>query len=95
VNRLVLLVALVVLVLILAGASCPPEADLQVSTTDDEISVSAILVENGVMIENTCEVDLLIVVISPEGEQQFELGVGESRTVTDVTPPMQVRAVGG
>lgn len=82
-----------VLVLALSGLSCPADTELEISTSDDAISVSAHLVENGVMMENTGEVDCLIIVDSPEGEQRFEVPVGENMTVTDITPPIEVVAV--
>jgi len=56
-----------------------------------EISVTEI--DNGVMIENVGNVDCLVFVNSPEGEQQFELVVGESVTVTDLSQPIEVSAV--
>ena len=56
-----------------------------------EISVTE--VDNGVMIENVGNVDCLVFVSSPEGEQQFELAVGESVTVTGIIKPIEVSAV--
>jgi len=56
-----------------------------------EISVTEI--DNGVMIENVGNVDCLVFVNSPEGEQQFELAVGENVTVTDLSQPIEVSAV--
>jgi len=56
-----------------------------------EISVTE--VDNGVMIENVGNVACLVFVSSPEGEQQFELAVGESVTVSDITKPIEVSAV--
>ena len=56
-----------------------------------EISVTE--VDNGVMIENVGNVACLVFVSSPEGEQQFELAVGESVTVTDISRPIGVSAV--
>lgn len=38
---------------------------------------------------------MIVSVRSPEGEQQFELDIGESVTVTGITPPIEVRAVKG
>ena len=49
--------------------------------------------DNGVIIENVGNVACLVFVSSPEGEQQFELAVGESTTVTGITEPIGVSAV--
>jgi len=84
-----------ILALALLGSSCAPEAALEVSVSDDTISVTATLIENGVMIENVGDVDCIVFVSSPEGEQQFELAVGESITVTGITQPIQVAAASG
>ena len=56
-----------------------------------EISVTE--VDNGVMIQNVGDVACLVFVSSPEGEQQFELAVGNSLTVTDIWQPIEVSAV--
>ena len=56
-----------------------------------EISVTEI--DNGVMIENVGNIDCLVFVSSPEGEQQFELAVDESVTVTNISQPIEVSAV--
>ena len=64
-----------ILALVLVGLSCVPKGTL-------EISVNKI--DNGVMIENVGNIACLVFVSSPEGEQQFELAVGESVTVTDI-----------
>jgi len=82
-----------VLVLALFGLSCTPGAALKVSTTDDEISVSATLVEDGVRIENLGGVDCLVFMSSLEGAQQFELAVGENVTVTNISQPIEVSEV--
>jgi hypothetical protein len=73
-----------ILTLALVSLSCAPEATLEISVTE---------VDNGVMIENMGKVDCLVFVSSPEGEQQFELAVGESITVTDISQPIKVSAV--
>ena len=73
-----------ILALILFGLSYAPEATLEISVTE---------VDNGVMIENVGNVACLVFVSSPEGEQQFELAVGESVTVTDIAKPIEVAAV--
>ena len=84
-----------ILALALLGSSCAPEAALEVSVSDDTISVTATLIENGVMTENVGDVDCIVFVSSPEGEQQFELAVSESITVTGITQPIQVAAASG
>jgi hypothetical protein len=73
-----------ILALALLGLSCAPEARLEISVTE---------VDNGVVIENVANVDCLVFVSSPEGEQQFELAVGESVTVTNISQPIEVSAV--
>ena len=70
--------------LALVGLSCAPEATLAVSVTE---------VDDGVVIENTGTVDCIAIVTSLEGEQQFELTVGESVTVTNISQPIEVSAV--
>jgi hypothetical protein len=72
------------LALALLGSSCAPEATLEISVTE---------VDNGVVIENVGNVACLVFVSSPEGEQQFELAVGESVTVTNISQPIEVSAV--
>ena len=73
-----------VLALALVGLSCAPEATLAVSVTE---------IDDGVVIENTGTADCIAIVTSPEGEQQFELAVGESVTVTNISQPIAVSAV--
>jgi len=82
-----------ILVVGLSGLTCAPEDSPSISVTEDALSVSARLVDNGVRIENVGDVDCIVVVTSPEGEQQFELAVGESVTVTGITEPIEVEAV--
>ena len=52
-------------------------------------------VEGGIEITNTGDIPVIVFVRSPEGEQRFELDVGESVTVTGITKPIEVVAVGG
>ena len=73
-----------ILAVALLGLSCPPETTLSLSVPE---------VDSGVVIENTSNIDCLVFVSSPEGEQQFELAVGESVTVTGITGPIEVSAV--
>lgn len=63
--------------------SCAREAALEDSVSDDTISATAILIEDGVMIGNVSDVDCIVFVTSPEGKQQFGLAAGESVMVTD------------
>ena len=72
------------LVLALLGLSCAPGTTLEISVTE---------VDNGVMITNMGSVACIVFVNSPEGEQRFELAVGESVTVTDISQPTEVSAV--
>lgn len=73
-----------ILVLALIGLSCVPQATLEISVTE---------LDNGVMIQNVGNVGCLVFVSSPEGEQQFELGVGQNTTVTGISQPIEVSAV--
>ena len=73
-----------ILALALLGLSCAPEATLEISVAE---------ADNGVVIENVGNVACLVFVSSPEGEQQFELAVGKSVTVIDITKPIEVSAV--
>jgi len=73
-----------ILVLALIGLSCTPQTTLEISVTE---------LDNGVMIENVGTVDCFVFVNSPEGEQQFELAVGQNTTVTGTSQPIEVSAV--
>jgi len=73
-----------ILALVLVGLTCAPEATLEISVTE---------VDNGVIIQNVGNVDCLVFVSSPAGEQQFELAIGENVTVTDIIKPIEVSAV--
>ena len=73
-----------VLALALLGLSCTPEATLEISVTE---------LDNGVTIENVGNVACLVFVSSLEGEQRFELAVGESVTVTDIIKPIEISVV--
>ena len=73
-----------ILALTLSGLTCTTEATLSLSVTE---------VDNGVVIENTGTANCIAIVTSPEGEQQFELAVGENVTVTDISWPIEVSAV--
>lgn len=73
-----------VLVIVLLGLSCVPGTTLEISVTE---------VDNGVIIQNVGNVDCLVFVGSSEGEQQFELAVGENVTVMGISQPIEVSAV--
>ena len=68
----------------LVGLSCAQETTLEISMTE---------VDNGVIIQNMGNVDCLVFISSSEDEQQFELAVGESVTVTNIAKPIEVSAV--
>jgi hypothetical protein len=70
--------------LALISLSCAPEATLDVSLTETDV---------GVTIENVGGVDCIVFVTSPDREQRFELAVGESVLVTDISEPIEVSAV--
>lgn len=86
-KRLVIVVTLAILLVVsvLLSLSCAPQATLEISVTE---------LDNGIMIQNVGNVDCLVFVNSPEGEQQFELAVGQNTTVTGVSQPIEVSAVG-
>jgi hypothetical protein len=86
VKRLVIAVtsAIALVGLVLLGSSCAPQAALEISITE---------LDNGVIVENVGDVDCLVFVNSPEGEQQFELAVGQNRTVAGISQPIEVSAV--
>ncbi len=73
-----------IVTLALISLSCTPQTTLEVCVNETD---------NGVVIENVGNVDCLVFVTSPDGEQQFELAIGESVTVIDVLQPIEVSAV--
>ena len=74
---------------------CTPEDSLSISVTEGELKVPVMAVEDGVEVTNVSELACVIFVRSSEGEQRFELDVGGSVTVTGITEPIEVGAVGG
>lgn len=74
-----------ILFLALIGLSCAPQTTLDISVTE---------LNNGVVIENVGNVNCIVFVNSPEGEQQLELAVGQITTVTGISQPIEVSAVG-
>ena len=79
----------------LLGSACVPEAGPRISISEDSLEISVTEVEGGILIENLSGIACIVFVRSPEGEQQFELAGGESVTVTGITGPIEVGAVGG
>ena len=79
----------------LMGFQCPPGDGVSVTIDDEAIGISVVEAEGGIEITNTGDIPVIVFVKSPEGEQQFELEVGESVVVTGITKPIEVLAVGG
>lgn len=73
-----------ILFLALIGLSCAPQTTLDISVTE---------LNNGVVIENVGNVNCIVFVNSPEGEQQLELAVGQITTVTGISQPIEFSAV--
>lgn len=73
-----------ILALAMISLSCTPETTLEISVTE---------IDDGVVIENVGNVDCIVFVSSPEGEQHFELATGESVTLTGISQPIEVSAV--
>ena len=82
-----------ILAVALLGLSCTPETTLSISVMEESLSVSVTEVDGGIVIENLSTVACIVFVNSPEGQQQFEVAVGESVTVTDISQPIEVSAV--
>ena len=76
-------IAIFLVISILVGLSCAPQTTLDISVTQ---------LENGIMVKNVGDVDCLVLVNSSEGEQQFELAVGQNKTVTGISQPTEVSA---
>ena len=87
---------LICLVLVFSlGAARPPAAEPRITVTEESLAIRVTEGEGGITIENLSGVGGTVCVRSPEGEQVFELGAGEGITVTGITAPVQVEAVGG
>ena len=69
-----------------------PDADPRITVTEESLAIRVTEVEGGITIENLSGVECTVYVRSPEGEQMFELGAGESITVTGITAPIEVGA---
>lgn len=78
------IIAILLAGLVLLGLSCAPQTTLEISVTE---------LDNGVMIKNVGNVACLVFISSPEGEQRFELAVGQNTTITGITKPIDVSAV--
>ena len=86
---------LICLVLVaLLGSACPLDGGPRISVSEDSLEISVTEVEGGIRIENLSGIACVIFVRSPKGEQEFEVAAGESITVTGLTTPIEVRAVG-
>jgi hypothetical protein len=85
--RIAILVCCILALALLAliGLSYTPGTSFGVSVTD---------IENGVIIQNVGNVVCTVFVGSPEREQRFELAVGKNVTITDISQPINVSAVG-
>lgn len=83
-STVVVILAIFLVMSILVGLSCAPQTELEISITQ---------LENGIMVKNVGSVDCLVCVHSPEGEQQFELAIGQNTTVTGMSQPVEVSAV--
>jgi hypothetical protein len=84
-KRAILICGIFVLALLtLLSLSSTPETSLEVSVTE---------IDNGVVIQNVGSVACLVFVNSPDGEQQFELAVGQNTTVTGISQPIEVSMV--
>lgn len=83
--KIVILICCILALAMLAliGLSYTPGTSFGISRTE---------LDNGVVIQNVGNIPCLVFVSSPEGEQQFELAVGENVTVTDITKPVDVAA---
>jgi len=57
------------------------------------LAISVTEVDGGFVIENTGTTGSIATVTSPEGEQQFELKVGENVKVTNISQPIEISAV--
>ena len=64
-----------------------------ITVTEESLAIQVTEVEGGITIENLSGVNCMVYVRSPEGEQVFELEVGEVITVTGVSVPIEVEAV--
>ena len=64
---IVVTIAIFLVISTVVGVSCAPQ---------DALDIFVAELDNGVVIENLGSVDCRAFVNSPEGEQQFELGVG-------------------
>ncbi len=84
-----------VLCVLVMGFQCPLGDGVSITIDDEALGVSVVEVEGGIEVTNTSMIAVIVFVKSPEGEQQFELDVGESVTVTGITKPIEVWAVVG
>ena len=86
--------ALLCMVLVCSlGAACPRDAEPRITVTQQSLAIRVTEVEGGITVANLTDVDCIVYVRSPEGEQQFELDIGESVMVTGTTSPIEVGAM--
>ena len=83
-----------VLAPVFLGCRCTPGNSLSISVTEDELKVSVTEIDNGIEITKVSKLASIVFVSSPEGKQRFELDIGESVTVTDITKAIDVAVVG-
>ena len=81
--------------LVLLSLSYTPQHQPLITIHDDSLSISVTEVDDGILTGNLSTVACTVFVMSPEGEQEFELAAGESVTVTGITGPSEGWAVGG
>ena len=77
--------------MLVMGFQCPPADGVSITIDDEAIRIRVVEVDGGIEITSTSESAVIVYVRSPEGEQQFELAMGESVPVTGITAPVQVR----
>ncbi len=82
------------LCMLVMGFQCPPDNGVTVPIDHEAIGILVAEVEGGIEVTNTSTIAVIVFVRSPEGEQQFELDIGDSVTVTGITEPIEVTVVG-
>jgi hypothetical protein len=74
-----------ILFLALATLSCAPADTLEISVKETP---------EGIIIENTGDVDCIVFVTWADDQQQFDLVVGENRVIANTPKPGNISAVG-
>lgn len=80
--------------LILLSLSCTPQPQPSITIHYDSLSISVTEVDDRILLDNPSTVACIVVLTSPEGEQAFELAVGESVTITGTTERIEAGAGG-